>query len=104
MYTMHRQAMKEEDLDWEVYHLIAADPTRDAGSLAAYLHCSPDDIRGSFGRLERALLIEREEGGRVHVLSVQEILLRCQARYSRDFPFVIEGGVIKAKDDREPGK
>jgi len=88
---MHQQAMKEEDLDWEVYHLIVADPTRDVGFLAAYLHCSPDDIRGSFGRLERALLIEREEGGRVHILSVQEILLRCQARYSRDFPFVIEG-------------
>jgi len=54
--------MKEEDLDWEVYHLIAADLTRDAEFLAAYLHCSPDDIQESFRRLERALLMNGRRG------------------------------------------
>jgi len=99
---MHLQTMREEDLDWEVYHLLAADPTRDAGFLAAHLHCSRDEIRASLQRLERALLIEQDECGRISVLSIQESLIRCQARYCRDLPFVIEGGVIRVKGEREP--
>lgn len=101
-YLMHQQAMREEDLDWEVYHLIVADPARDAGSLAVHLGCSPAEIQASIQRLERASLIEQGDGGSFRVLSVQEMLIRCQARYCRDIPFVIEGGVIKLKKDREP--
>lgn len=93
--------MREEDLDWEVYHLIVADPEADAGVLAAHLRCSPAEIQASLRRLERASLIEQGEGGRLRVLSIQEMLIRCQARYCRDTPFVIENGVIKLKQDQE---
>jgi hypothetical protein len=103
-YLMHQQAMREEDLDWEVYHLIVADPSRDAGFLAAHLRCSPAEIQASLQRLERASLIEQGDGGRFRVLSIQEMILRCQARYCRDIPYVIEGGVIRLKKDREPDR
>lgn len=91
--------MKEEDLDWAVYHFIVADPTRDPASLAECLQCSVGEIQSSLERLEKAFLIERGNEGRVRVLSVHEMLIRCQAKYRRDFPFVVEGGVIRMKGD-----
>lgn len=96
--------MKEEDLDWAVYHYIAADPTRDPEKLAECLRCPVDDIQSSLERLERAFLIERGKEGKIRVLSVHEMLIRCQAKYRKDFPFVVEGGVIRVKGDPGPEK
>jgi len=88
--------MREEDLDWQVYHLLLDDAGRDEDALAALLHCTPGEVHTSIGRLEKAMLLECTPGG-VRVLSVQEMALRCQARYDRSCPFSIKGGVIRLK-------
>lgn len=88
--------MNEQDLNWQVYHLLLKDPDQDRDRLAEKIGCNRDEIVLSLRRLEAAFLIE-QDGERYKVLSVQEMLLRCQARYDQNSPFVIEGGVIKKK-------
>jgi hypothetical protein len=92
--------VNEQDLDWQVYHLVLLDPDLDWDRLAGKIGCSCDDILLSLSRLEAAFLIE-QDGERYKVLSVQEMLLRCQARYDQNSPFVIEGGVIRIKKDHD---
>lgn len=95
-----RQQMKEEDLDWAVYHLLVEDAGRDAGVLARLLGCSAVEIERSVKRLESAMLLECTPAG-VRILSMQEMMLRCQARYDRGCPFSIEGGVIRLRSGSE---
>ena len=92
--------MNEQDLDWQVYHLLLKDPDQDQDLLIGKTGCSRDEIVSSLRRLESAGLIEHN-GERYKILSVQEILFRCQARYDQNSPFVIEGGVIRIKKDRD---
>lgn len=93
--------MDEQDLDWQVYHLLLEDPDQGKDSLAGKSGRSVDQIVSSLLRLEAACLIE-QDGEKYRILSVQEILLRCQARYDRYSPFVIEGGIIRIKKDPDP--
>lgn len=88
--------MRKEDLDWKLYHILAADPSRDEEELAAVAGTSPDDIRSSLERLIGANLVERADG-HYRVLSIDEMLLRCQAKYDKNCPFVIDNGIIKLK-------
>ena len=88
--------VKEEDLDWKLYHILAVDPAKGEEELAAITCVSPDDIRSSLERLIATDLLEREKEG-YKVLSIQEILLRCQAKYDRSCPFVIDDGILKMK-------
>lgn len=92
--------MNEQDLDWQVYHLLLKGPDLDQDRLAEKIGCSRDEIVSSLSRLESAFLIEKD-GKRYRVLSVQEMLLQCQARYDQNSPFIIEGGVIRVKKDRD---
>lgn len=88
--------MKEEELDWRVYHLLIADEKRSCQDLAAAAGCTTDDLERSLHRLETAMLIECREGA-VRVLSMQETILLSQSRYDRSCPFELVGGVIRAK-------
>ncbi|MDD1715773.1 MAG: MarR family transcriptional regulator [Methanolinea sp.] len=88
--------MKEEDLDWKVYHLLMMDETRSGKDLAAAAGCAIEDLDRSLHRLEAAMLIETREG-MVRVLPVQEILLKCQSRHDKGCPFEFDGGVIREK-------
>ena len=92
--------MKEEDQDWLIYHLLA-DPGR-AGvkDLADRAGISPEKVEESLRRLEKQFLVQRK-GDEYTVLSVQEMLLRCQCRYDSGLPYEIENGVIKMKVRRE---
>jgi biotin operon repressor len=92
--------VKEEDLDWRVYHLLVHDPCQSPEALAAKAGCSSAEVIQSLNRLEESGLIEEGSGG-CRVLSVQEMLLRCQARYDQSSPFIIEGGVIRVKKGSE---
>jgi len=92
--------MREKELDWQVYHLLADGPERDIHALAALLRSSPEEICRSLKRLEKAMLLEICPDG-VRVLSIPEMLLRCQARYDEGCPFTIEGGAIRMKSGRE---
>lgn len=92
--------MKEEDQDWLIYHLLA-DPGR-AGvkDLSERAGIPPGLVEESLRRLEQQLLVQRK-GDEYSVLSVQEMMLRCQCRYDPHLPYEIENGVIKIKTRRE---
>ena len=88
--------VKERDLDWKLYHILALDPSKDVEELAAVAGVSPDDIRSSLERLVAANLLEMT-GDCHRALSIEEMLLRCQAKYDKNCPFIIENGIIKLK-------
>jgi hypothetical protein len=91
--------MKEEDLDWLVYHLLMEVKEQDLAGLAARTGCSEDELAASLARLESSFLITRAGNG-FRVLSIQEFMLCCQSRYDPAMPFVIEDGVIRERKGR----
>ncbi len=88
--------MREEDLDWAVYHGIPQAGSVTVGDLTAATGLEPGAVMASLERLERYLLVRRS-GEAVRLLSIQESLIECQCRNTDDMPFTIENGVIKAK-------
>lgn len=89
--------MREEDLDWAIYHRIPETEWITVGDLAAATGFEQDAVTASLERLEHALLVRRSGDG-VRLLSIQESLVECQCRHTtEDLPFVIENGVIRAK-------
>lgn len=99
-YITQQVDMKEEELDWQIYHILAENPGMDERSLAGLLQVSPEAIHESFLRLQKSLLIEDSPGG-ARVLSIPEMILRCQAKYDTKCPFSFEGGVIRARSGQE---
>jgi hypothetical protein len=92
--------VREEDLDWTIYHRIPETDGITAGDLAAVTGFEHGAVMASLERLERYLLIRRS-GETVRHLSIQESLIECQCRYTNDMPFVIENGVVRAKRREE---
>jgi len=92
-----RSFMKEEEVDWAVYHHIAGHASVTVVELAEWTGFLPEEVESSLGRLLQALLVARGEDGTVHALSLQESLLLCEARYATDCPFTIVDGVIKLR-------
>jgi len=88
--------MKDEDADWLIYHLAAGSPSTTADGLARASGFDLPAVEKSLERLERNMLIEHREG-RVHVLSINEALLLCQTKHTKDLPYTIENGVIKER-------
>ena len=88
--------MKEEDADWQIYHLIAQKSTVTAEELVKESGLDAAVVDASLARLDHNLLISRT-GSTVRVLSVGEALIKCQAKYDNELPYVIEDGVIKAR-------
>lgn len=99
-YIRQQEDMKEEELDWRIYHVLAENPGMDERSLAGLLQVSPEGIHESFLRLQKSLLIEVLPGG-ARVLSIPEMILQCQARYDTKCPFSFEGGLIRVKSGQE---
>jgi hypothetical protein len=92
--------VKDEAIDWMVYHLIAQEEGTCTETLAEKTGLEGDAIAASLGRLDRALLIERT-GNQLRVLSVGEALLKCQAKYDTTLPYTIENGVVKARKTKD---
>jgi hypothetical protein len=92
--------VREEDLDWVVYHRIPENGGITTGDLVATTGFEPTAVTASLERLERYFLIRRS-GETVCLCSIQESLIECQCRYTEDMPFVIENGVVKAKRREE---
>ena len=92
--------MKEEDVDWLVYHQLPEGAAVTTDTLATQCGLAVPDVEASITRLERSCLIERT-GCSVRMLSFGEALIRNQMKYEEDLPFTLENGVIKAKK-REP--
>jgi hypothetical protein len=92
--------VKEEDVDWLVYHRIPEGAPVTVETLAAGCGLGIPDVEASLARLERSCIVERT-GSTVRVLSFGEALIRNQVKYEKDLPFTIENGVIREKK-REP--
>ena len=88
--------MKGEDADWLIYHLIAQKSNVTAEELVKESGLDAATVDASLDRLDHNLLIDRT-GGKIRVLSVGESLIKCQAKYDNELPYVIENGVIKAR-------
>ena len=88
--------MKEEDVDWLVYHRIPEGAPVTADALAASCDLGIPEVEASITRLERSCLVERS-GSSVRLLSFGEALIRNQLKYEADLPFTMENGVIKEK-------
>ena len=91
--------MRDEEIDWAVYHALLEGKASTFQDLED-LGMAPRLIEESIGRLEESCLVERA-GDSVRVLSVQESLLVCQAKYDGTCPFVVENGVVRARSGQE---
>jgi hypothetical protein len=88
--------VKEEDIDWLVYHQLPEGAPVSPDTLAARCGLKIPEVEASLIRLECSCLIERT-GSSVRMLSFGEARIRNQLKYGEDLPFMIENGVIKEK-------
>lgn len=88
--------MREEDLDWDVYHIIAMNGEIAPDDLVERCGQPADVIGSSVARLERKHLICRTENG-LRVLSLAESIARCQLGQCEDERIYFENGVIKVR-------
>ncbi len=89
--------MRESDIDWEIYHIIA---TVDEGCPRSRIIdetlYEDEVIHNSLQRLLSSLLIH--ECNQVYrVISVQEYMLKCQLKYCQSTSIIIENGIIRVK-------
>lgn len=90
--------MKNEEVDWDIYHRIVGDQANTVFAIEQVSGFSSDIVRASVDRLRKSLLI-KEENGQLHPLGIEEMLLSCRIRHSQHLPFTIEDGVIKMKKE-----
>ncbi|MGC9434796.1 MAG: MarR family transcriptional regulator [Methanomicrobiales archaeon] len=89
--------MKEEEIDWIVYHQIDQIGPAPDERIADVCGFSLPQVAASLERLEKNFLVSAgPEGWRV--LSIQESMVRCQFAYADGFPLTIENGVIRARE------
>jgi hypothetical protein len=88
--------VKDEDLDWIVYHILSDTGAKTEEAIVGETGFPAADISASLTRLKSNLLIECRDGT-YDVLSIPEMLFRCQCRYETDSPVIIEDGIIKIK-------
>lgn len=90
--------MKDEEVDWIIYHIITGKTPCTAGDLAEQTGFSDGTVESSVQRLLKAMLVAREEGGAIKALSLHEFFLLSEARFAEDCPFTIEDGVIRPRN------
>jgi hypothetical protein len=88
--------MKDEDLDWLVYHLISGGQAATVPALLASTGQDEQAILESLRRLESGFLIDAS-GETVRALSLQECLLMSQCKFDRSLPFTVKNGVVRMK-------
>ncbi len=89
--------MREENIDWSVYHIIAATDAATIEEISSRSGYSIDIIESAISRLKKTNLVNQKNEN-VRALSIQEIILRCQIKYQRkDSPIYLEDGIIKVK-------
>ena len=84
-------------MDWLVYHQLPECGETGEDELAARCGIDPAHLGASLARLERSCLIERS-GTKVRMLTFGEALIKNQSKYEEDLPYVIENGVIRARN------
>lgn len=91
--------MRDEDVDWAVYHALLDGKACTPQGLAC-IGYDPCHIEESVRRLEKYHLVERA-GDSVRPLSFQEALLLCLAKNDGTCPFIVENGIIRARSEQE---
>ncbi|MBN1166923.1 MAG: hypothetical protein JXA44_07305 [Methanospirillaceae archaeon] len=93
--------MRESDIDWVIYHIIAAS---DDGCTRCRISNESvyDDpvIDSSLQRLVSFCLI-REQEQVYRAVSIEEYILQSQLRYCERSQIILENGVIKVKKPDE---
>jgi len=90
--------VKDEEADWQIYHLIPEGSATTAGELERKSGLDAASVAASVERLERSCLVERS-GDTIRMLNFGEALLKNQVKYEKGLPFTIENGVIRARKD-----
>jgi Mn-dependent DtxR family transcriptional regulator len=93
--------VKDEHIDWLIYHLIGPKGSVTFDELAQKSGLDPATVTMSILRLEKNLLVEQCES-RVRMLSFGESLIQCQVRYDPNLPYTIEHGIIREKKRSDP--
>ena len=89
--------MREEDLDWKIYHILVANEKCTISSLIDMSGTDEEAVLKSLNRLENNCLIKKKEDI-AQILSLQETIMRNSVRSAvvdADSPIIIENGVIK---------
>ncbi|MBP5083708.1 MAG: hypothetical protein J6104_05710 [Methanomicrobium sp.] len=98
--------MRDEDLDWKIYHILVAGEKYPVREIIDICGVEKEDVLKSLTRLEKNCLIEiyqetQDDGSPLvcaRVLSLQETIFRNQIRCvtnSANSPVIVENGVIK---------
>jgi len=90
--------VKEEDVDWIIYHLIAQKETITEEELIVGSEMNTDAVRASLERLERSLLIEHS-GESFRAVTIGEAILKCQIKNTMDPRFEIVDGILKVRKE-----
>ena len=99
MPSLRLVRVRDEDLDWEIYHTLLYGRARTTRDLEA-AGFDPAMVDESLSRLEGALLIERR-GDAVRPLTFQEAILRCRLKNEKESPLVFKDGVVRVRKEEE---
>ena len=91
--------MRDEDLDWEIYHMLLYGRVRTTRDLEA-AGFDPATADESLSRLERFLLIERR-GDAVRPLTFQEAILLCRLKNEEGNLLFFKDGVVRVRKEEE---
>jgi hypothetical protein len=95
--------VKEEDIDWRVYHLILQQKVCSNEWLASSCGYETDILKASLSRLERYLLIEGTSDG-WRTCQLNEIILKKQVNDSLCDGIELSGGVIRYRPPARENK
>ncbi|MDR3102732.1 MAG: MarR family transcriptional regulator [Methanocalculaceae archaeon] len=88
--------MRDEEIDWALYHLLPDGQPVMIAELAENSWFSQDAVDASLARLENNCLIVVRDGA-VSRLSLLDMLMMNKMMHAPDMPIYMENGVIKAK-------
>ena len=88
--------MRNEDVDWTLFHLIPENEIPTISELIDKSGFSRDEVVSSLARLEKDYLIQ-VIGENVHALSITEIFMMHEVTSSNQSDIYIENGIIKVR-------
>ena len=88
--------MKDEEMDWALYHMIPDGRPVTITLLAERSGFTREEVAASLERMENNCLV-CVMGETVTLLSLSEMLMINEILHAPDMPVTIENGIIKAK-------
>lgn len=88
--------MKDEERDWTLYHMLQDGKPCRILELVRDSGFSREEVEASLERMENNCLI-CVMGESVSLLSLTEMMMINEMKYSPEMPVIIENGIIKVK-------